>query len=106
MDNFKLIYKILRHLEASLDCEVLDVDAISHSRHGVSYERWEQLLIMMPDSGYIKGLVLSKSLTDNRRHLTEPIEPEITISGLEYLEENKFMKKAANLVKGVVDLVR
>lgn len=41
MDNFKLIYKTLRHLEASLDCEVLDVDAISHSRHGVSYERWE-----------------------------------------------------------------
>ena len=61
---------------------------------------------MMQDSGCIKGLVLSKSLTDNRRHLTEPIEPEITISGLEYLEQNKFMKKAANLVKGVVDLVR
>lgn len=106
MDNFKLIYKILRHLEASLDCEVLDVEAISHNRLGVSYERWEQLLIMMQDAGCIKGLVLGKALSDNRRHIAEPIEPEITISGLEYLEENKFMKKAANLVKGAVDLVR
>lgn len=105
MDNFKLIYKILRHLEASLDCEVLDVEAISHNHLGVSYERWEQLLIMMQDAGCIKGLVLGKALSDNRRHIAEPIEPEITISGLEYLEENKFMKKAANLVKGAVDLV-
>lgn len=51
MDNFKLIYKILRHLEASLDCEVLDVEAISHNHLGVSYERREQLLIMMQDAG-------------------------------------------------------
>lgn len=49
--------------------------------------------------------MLGKALSDNRRHIAEPIEPEITISGLEYLEENKFMKKAANLVKGAVDLV-
>lgn len=63
-------------------------------------------MIMMQDAGCIKGLVLVKALSDNRRHIAEPIEPEITISGLEYLEENKFMKKAANLVKGAVDLVR
>ena len=30
----------------------------------------------------------------------------ITIIGLEYLEENRFMRKAANMLKGAVDVVK
>ena len=29
--------------------------------------------------------------------------PELTLKGLEYLEENNLMRKAANLAKGIVD---
>jgi len=31
--------------------------------------------------------------------------PEITLKGLEYLEENTLMKKAANLAKGIKDTI-
>lgn len=106
MDNFKIIYKILKHMEASLDCELTDLEPISAFRLGISRERWEQLLIMMQDEGYIKGLVLGKSLSDDKRHISQPIEPEITIKGLEYLAENSFMKKAARMVKGAADIVK
>lgn len=103
MDNFKIIYRILKHLEMSMDCEVLDTEAISHSRLGITRGRWEQLLIMMQDEGYIHGIATTQSLSDSHRRVAEPIAPEITIKGLEYLTENSFMKKAANLVKGVKD---
>ena len=106
MNNFKVIYRILRYLEAALDCEEFDVETISPFRLGVTRERLEQILIMMQDSGYIKGIVVTKSLGDMKRHITEPICPEITIIGLEYLEENRFMRKAANMLKGAVDVVK
>lgn len=105
MDNFKVIYSILKHLEAALDCAELDIDPISPFRLGITRERWEQLLIMLQDEGYIKGLVLAKSLGDSRRHIAEPIEPEITIKGLEYLANNATIKKAARLAKGIKDVV-
>ena len=106
MDNFKVIYKVLRYLEKSLDCEELALEEISASRLGISRERWEQILIMMQDEKYIKGLVLTKGLADNRRHIAEPVQIEITLKGLEYLAENSLMHKAANALKGAIDLAR
>ena len=106
MNNFKVIYRILKYLEASLDCEEFDVEAISPFRLDVTRERWEQILIMMQDNGYIKWIVVTKNLGDMKRHIAEPICPEITIVGLEYLEENKFMRKAANMLKGAADIVK
>lgn len=50
--------------------------------------------------------MVTKNLGDMKRHILEPICPEITIVGLEYLEENKFMRKAANMLKGAADIVK
>lgn len=93
MDNFKIIYRILKELEKNMGNEQFSVCSISADAMKISYNRWEQLLIMMQDEGYIKGLVIAKSLEDKYRHIVEPINPEITIKGLEYLESNSFMAK-------------
>lgn len=105
MDNFKVIYKILKHLEAMLDCEETNIEAISADRLGISRTRWEQILIMLDDEKYIKGIVSAKSIANSKRHICEPIEPEITLKGLEYLADNTLMKKAANMAKGIKDIV-
>lgn len=105
MDNFKIIYKILKFLEASLDYEQTDVDAISPGRLHITHERWEQLLIMMQDNGYVTGIVSTRTASDDKRHIVEPVKPVITLKGLEYLSENTLMKKAANIVKGVKDTI-
>lgn len=105
MDNFSVIYRILRHLEASLDFEITNIEPITHERLKISYERWEQLLIMLQDEGYIKGLKYTKTLSDDKAHIVEPVKPVITLKGLEYLSDNTMMKKAANLLKGVKDVV-
>lgn len=99
MDNFKVIYKILRSLEKNMGNEKFDIETISAERMNISFERWEQLLILMQDDGYIKGLVLSSGLSSTYRHITEPIRPQITIKGLEYLAENSLMEKAKEALK-------
>lgn len=104
MDNFKIIYRILRHLEKSLDYECIDIDSIQAEKLGVSYARWEQLLIMLQDNGYIKGISTTMTLDDDKRHIAEPIKPVITLKGLEYLSENTLMKKVANVLKGIKDI--
>ena len=105
MDNFKVIYRILKHLEASLDCDYTDTEAISPERLGVTKERWEQLLLMLQDSKFITGIVSVQSMSDDKRHIAEPIHPVITLTGLEYLAENSLMRKAANALKGIKETI-
>ena len=99
MYNFKIIYKILRELEKNMGNENFRIHTISAEKMNISFEKWEQLLILMQDEGYIKGLVVSKDLEQIYRHISELIKPQITIKGLEYLAENSFMEKAREALK-------
>lgn len=99
MYNFKIIYKILRELEKNMGNENFRIHTISAEKMNIPFEKWEQLLILMQDEGYIKGLVVSKDLEQTYRHISEPIKPQITIKGLEYLAENSFMEKAREALK-------
>lgn len=99
MDNFKIMYKILKMLEKNMGNEDFDIALISAEKLKISFGKWEQLLILMQDDGYIKGLVLSSDLSKVYRHIVEPIKPQITIKGLEYLAENAFMAKAKEALR-------
>ena len=104
MDNFKIIYRILKYLESCMDYEEPDFGAISAERLNISKERWEQLLFMLTDNKYIDGVIFSQSLSDMRPKLCMPMAPRITLKGLEYLAENSLMQKAYNLMKGIKDI--
>lgn len=64
MDNFAIIYKILKALEKAMDYEEFDVSLISHERLDISYSRWEKIMIMLKQSGYIEGIVYDQALCD------------------------------------------
>jgi len=100
MDEFRIIYRILRSLEKSLDLEEPDMMAISAEYLGVSVPEWSRLMKMLVDDGYIDGIIVVD--VDNAPYpFVKLSNPVITKSGLEYLQENSLMKKAANLAKGV-----
>ena len=105
MDNFKIIYRILKYLEQHLGETNLNLDEISHEQMGISFLRWEALLRMMQEEGYIKGLVYTQSMSDSSPHVATPIRPQITIKGLEYLAENGLMKKAENALETIKKIV-
>lgn len=41
MDNFKIIYKILKELEKNMGNENFSVETISAERMKISFEKWE-----------------------------------------------------------------
>ena len=105
MNNFKIIYLILKYLEENMDNEIVDCEKISHEKLGISFIRWENLLWEMQANGYIRGLVYEQTMSDSSPHVVMPIAPKITIKGMEYLESNSFMRKAADTLKRVKEII-
>lgn len=66
MDNFKVMYKILRELEKNMGNEDFDIKNISAEKLKIEFNKWEQILILMQDDGYIKGWFCRKTLN---RHI-------------------------------------
>ena len=104
MDNFNIIYKILKALEAAMDCDEPDLECISADMLKISDQRWERIMIMLSDEGYITGVSTVQPLKASRRYINS-CDPEITLKGLEYLSENTLMKKAARVAKGIADMI-
>lgn len=103
MDNFKAVYKILSSLEAQMDLGEANLDLISPESLGVSRERWNKYLEMMADVGYIKGVAVYRSITGET--IVKCDRLQITLKGLEYLQENTIMRKIYNAAKGVKEVL-
>ena len=55
MDDFRLIYKILRILQKSMDCEEIDREILSAERLELSVPKWSRIMAMLLNEGYITG---------------------------------------------------
>ena len=87
MDNFVVIYRILKALEASMDFEEFDEQLISPERLGITKERRDKLLIQMQKEGYISGISVVQYVNLASPSVDIPNSISITIKGLEYLAE-------------------
>jgi len=101
MDDFRIIYKILRILQNSMDLEEFDRNSISAGALGLSVPKWSRLMAMLLKEGYITGGETWNAMDCGYPRVALS-RPELTLKGLEYLEENSLMKKAADLAKGIV----
>lgn len=103
MDNFKVIYRILRYLETAMDFDMVDLDRLSAEELGISENRRVAILEMLVREGYVNGIGVKRSIDGN---VTISIcGPRITIKGLEYLHENSMMAKAARIAKGIAEVM-
>lgn len=103
MDNFKVVYQILRILEKAMDLVEFDNETLSSNRLGLTEARWSRIMALLVSSGYVTGVKVSESF-DSNYPIISVGRPEITLKGLEYLEDNTFMRKAAAIAKGVKDV--
>ena len=103
MDNFKTIYKILKYLEQAMDYDEPDLDRISADALGISEQRWAAIMEMLAKEKYIDGIAL-KTSADGDVSVSVP-PPRITLRGLEYLQDNSAMQKAARIAKGIAEIV-
>ena len=58
---------------------------------------------MLADAGYIKGVQLTRDMAGN--YLANVKGIRITLSGLEYLQENSIMQRIYKTAKGIADLI-
>lgn len=103
MDNVRIIYRILKALEVSMDTEELDERTISAEALGISQCRLYSLLRMLVRDGLIEGISIDTDATGN--FLVSKGRPRLTLQGLEYLNENSMMQRAMRMAKGIKDSV-
>lgn len=102
-ENLKLIYKILNTLRDAMKFEEFDGNTIGYEWLGVPKPQWEKVMKMIAVNGYASGIKVLES--DNSTHIVLT-RPEITLKGLEYLEENALMNRAKELIKGVAGIIK
>ena len=100
--EFREIYRILSALRSQLDAEESDAAAISPEALKIAPARLDNLMALLVEDGYVSGV--SVTAYDDRRAVV-PVCPRITIAGLEFLEENAAMKRAARVAKGIAEAV-
>ena len=104
MDNFKYIYRILKILEKYMDLEEFDPELIGYKELDIIKPRWSRIVSMLKEQEYIQGIDVWYSL-DQDYPRVKLVRPEITLKGLEYLNENSMTKKVHNAAKGIKELI-
>lgn len=104
MDNFTIIYRILKSLEKAMELEEFNKETISAENFKIGIPLWSRIIKMMFDNGYITGVEIWNSFECEYPKVSL-VRPEITLKGLEYLNENTLMKKIANAAKGIKETI-
>lgn len=104
MDNFKIIYKILKILESAMSLEEFDKSLISAEKLNLSIPLWSRIMKMLVDNGYVTGIEVWNSF-DCDYPKVSLVRSDITLKGLEYLNDNSLMKKIANAAKGITEVI-
>lgn len=87
-----------------MDLEEFDTKTISKEVLNLTEARWCRIIAMLVNEGYITGVEVWNSF-DRGYPKVALSRPEITIKGLEYLEQNSLMKRAAEMAKGIKKIV-
>lgn len=103
MDNFKTVYRILNFLKKSEQHDEFDDENFTAEHFGLAGRQWALTLERMTDDGHVKGVEVRRSV--DGYVVVHLAQPRITSKGLEYLEENSLMRKAARLAKGIAEIL-
>ena len=91
-------------MEVAMDLEEFDTKTISKDALNLTEARWCRIIAMLVNKEYITGVEVWNSFDCGHPKIALS-QPEITIKGLEYLEQNSLMKKAAEMAKGIKEIV-
>lgn len=80
-----------------------DESVISPENLKITQNRWNSIMEMLLEEGYVKGAC--KVHTFGMSGIRLDSDFGITLKGLEYLNDNSFMKKAAGNAKGISEML-
>ncbi len=102
-DIFRLIYTILKELyEHKKEGTQTPLEDIGPERLCIPVPYWVSIICDLIDEAYISGAKYRKTKTG--KVLTGLDDIEITLKGVEYLQENSMMKKVCAALNGIKDI--
>lgn len=104
MDDFRIIYRLLKQIRAFELLEEPDWALFAPEVLKTSAMKRDNLALKLLDADYIDGLRLVEGINGMTRRviLWEYSSPSVTLKGLEYMEENSLMRRAEELAKGIL----
>lgn len=101
--NFQAMYRILKRLEAAMDCEDgPDMAALTPEALKLTPARLDSIWALLAAEGYVTGAIVS----DHGDYRVVALNhPRVTMRGLEFLADNSMMRRAARAAKGIKDAV-
>lgn len=103
IEDFKVIYIILSTFQNSLDYPKADVERLSAEHLGINKHRRDHLLEVLVDAGYIKGIQVRRC--EDGDYLLMLNDIQITLKGLEYLEEYSILRRVQRELKGIKETI-
>lgn len=101
----RTIYRILKTLLKYAGKQDFSNELISAKSLGISYEEWSYIMVLLQRSGLIEGVVYTQNLSQRFPEIVDIRQVGITLSGIEYVEENSTMKKVGELLKEVGEIL-
>ncbi len=103
-DFFVIAYRILAYLYECMKQGVFpDLNDVSYERLGIPERYWIDVIRNLYDDGYITGIIIRDSV--GGMTWVAPDNPRITISGIEFLQENTSMSKAKAFLKELKEII-
>lgn len=103
-DYFVLTYRILRYLyECFKAGERADTDMFGPAALGINNGYWCNLMESLANEGYLKGIAFSTAVGGISG--VKVYSVKITQKGIEFLQENSRIRKAAEFLKTAVDII-
>lgn len=102
-DIFRIIYVILKELyENKKEGIRTPRDHISAERFDIPDSYWLDIICELIKNDYVSGVKITNTKTG--RIIGGLDDIDITLKGIEYLQENSMMKKVCDFLKGVKDI--
>jgi hypothetical protein len=102
-DALMVSFKILSYLKKTLEeGQKVSLDILNGVTIGINEVYLSSVMDMLEEKGYIKGLIKNQT-KDGTFYMYQGVQ--ITLDGIEYLEENTTMKKAYKVAKELKDWI-
>lgn len=102
-DMHVVMYKILSYLYKCMKAgESPDLRMVGADALGINHKYWSAIVDELVERGYVKGFKVTEVPGLTPRCVT-PVDPAITMSGVEFLMENSMMRKAYAFLRDAKD---
>ena len=101
MEEFKLMARLLAAIRASEDKEVFDLNFVSEQVLKTTARRRDKMAMKLKNAGYITGIVKLYGIDNLEEDIImwDESKPEVTIKGMEYIQNSEPLRKAINEIK-------